>query len=355
MDPTIEMTANPVLGILLYVLGGAAGASFYLPFKRIRNWAWESYWMIYCVFGLIVVPWTLAFAVSPNVISVLMSTPAGTLLRCCLFGAMWGVGGLTWGLMIRYLGVGLGLAIGCGLCAAAGTLIPPVVRGEFALLAASESGIATLFGVAVSLAGIVVVGAAGMSKENELPDEKKKAAVAEFNFRKGLLVAVFSGIMSAGMAFGLGGGASIEEKALQMPPPTPAAWKGIPVLVVVLLGGFVVNFAWCLYLNMKNRTTGDYANREAPLLSNHCCSALAGAIWCSQFIFFKVADTKIGPYAFAGWTVLMSSAILFSSLLGVIIGEWRGVSGRTQKLLAAGLATLVISLVIIGYGNYLKG
>src|SRR5512135_2235982 len=323
MNPAIDMSANPALGILLYVLGGAAGASFYLPFKRVRSWAWESYWMIYCIFGLIVVPWVLAFTVSPNVIAVLMATPAGTLLRCCVFGAMWGVGGLTWGLMIRYLGVGLGLAIGCGLCAAAGTLIPPVFKGEVTLLAASGSGIATLIGVAVSLAGIVVVGAAGMSKENELPDEKKKAAVAEFNFRKGLLVAVFSGIMSAGMAFGLGGGASMEEKALQMAPATAVAWKGMPVLVVVLLGGFVVNFAWCLYLNLKNRTGGDYTRRGVPLLANHACSAFAGAIWCSQFIFFKVADTQIGPYAYAGWTVLMSSAILFSSLLGVVLGEWR--------------------------------
>lgn len=355
MDPTIDVTTDPLLGILLYALGGAAGASFYLPFKRIRNWAWESYWMIYCVSGLIVVPWVLAFAVSPNVIQVLRATPPETLIRCCLFGAMWGVGGLTWGLMIRYLGVGLGLAIGCGLCAAAGTLIPPIVRGEFALLVASKSGIATLIGVAVSLAGIVIVGAAGMSKEGELSDEKKKEAVAEFNFRKGLLVAIFSGIMSAGMAFGLGGGASIEERALRAAPATPAAWKGIPVLVVVLLGGFAVNFAWCIYLNIRNRTAGDYTAREAPLLSNHCFSALAGAIWCSQFIFFKVADTKIGPYAFAGWTVLMSSAILFSSLLGIVLGEWKGVSGRTQRLLAAGLATLVVSLVIIGYGNYLKG
>jgi L-rhamnose-H+ transport protein len=355
MDPTIEMTANPVLGIFLYVLGGAAGASFYLPFKRVRNWAWESYWMVYGIVGLVLVPWALAFAVSPNVIAVLLATPRETLLRCCLFGAMWGVGGLTWGLMIRYLGVGLGLAIGSGLCAAAGTLIPPFVRGEFAYLVSSGSGVATLAGVAVSLAGIVVVGAAGMSKENELPGEKKREAVAEFNFRKGLVVAIFSGIMSAGMAFGLGGGASIEEAALRISPPTHPAWKGIPVLVVVLLGGFAVNFGWCFYLNVRNRTIRDYARPGAPLLSNHCWSALAGAIWCSQFIFFKVADTKISTYAFAGWTVLMSSMILFSSLLGIMIGEWRGVSRRTRRLLAGGLITLVVSLIIIGYGNYLRG
>jgi L-rhamnose-H+ transport protein len=354
MNPTTDLVANPLLGILLYVLGGAAGASFYLPFKRVKSWAWESYWMIYCVIGLVLVPWALALVVSPNVVSVLRATPANTLLSCFLFGAMWGVGGLTWGLMIRYLGVGLGLAIGCGLCAATGTLIPPIFRGEFQALAASQSGIATLAGVAVSLLGIVAVGAAGMSKENELPEEQKKAAVAEFNFRKGLLVATFSGIMSAGMAFGLGGGASIEKAALEIEPITPAMWKGIPVLVVVLLGGFTINFAWCLYLNLKNGTAGDYLKAGTPLIVNFVFAGLAGAIWCSQFIFFKMADTKIGAYAFAGWTVLMSSSIFFSSLLGVALGEWKGVSRRTKILLVAGLVILVASLIIIGYGNYLK-
>ncbi len=353
MNPS-DLTANPILGILLYVLGGAAGASFYLPFKSVKRWAWESYWMIYSVVGLLLVPWGLAMAVSPNVLPVLRSTPGTTLLRCFVFGAMWGVGGLTWGLMIRYLGVGLGLAIGCGLCAATGTLIPPVFRGEFQSLVSSESGLAALAGVAVSLIGIVVVGAAGMSKERELPEEQKKAAVAEFDFKKGLLVAIFSGIMSAGMAFGLGGGASIEKSALEMAPATAAMWKGIPVLVVVLLGGFTINFLWCLYLNFKNRSAGDYLKLGAPLLSNFVFAGLAGAIWCSQFIFFKMADTKIGAYAFAGWTVLMSSSIFFSSLLGVGLGEWKGVSSRTKALLVVGLVILVVSLIIIGYGNYLK-
>lgn len=355
MDPTMELTANPSLGVFLYALGGLAGAVFYLPFKRVRDWAWESYWMVYAVFGLVLVPWVLAFSVSPNVVSVLKASSGSTLFWCYLFGAMWGVGGLTWGLMIRYLGVGLGLAIGCGICAATGTLIPPIFKGEFGSLVASNSGIAILIGVAVSLAGIVTVGGAGMSKENELPEEKKKAAVAEFDFKRGLMVAIFSGIMSAGMSFGLGGGAAIERLAMEVQPVTSATWKGMPVLVVVLTGGFTINFLWCLYLNLKNKTAGDYLKTEKPVLTNFAFAGLAGAIWCSQFICFKVADTRIGTYAFAGWTVLMSSAILFSTLLGVLLGEWKGVSTRTKKLLATGLVILVASLVIIGYGNYLKG
>jgi L-rhamnose-H+ transport protein len=246
------------------------------------------------------------------------------------------------------------LAIGCGLCAAAGTLIPPIVRGEFGALTASSAGVATLVGVAVSLVGIIVTGAAGMSKERELSDEQKKAAVAEFNFRKGLLVAIFSGIMSAGMAFGLGGGADIEAAALVTEPPTSVTWKGMPVLVIVLFGGFLVNAGWCLYLNLRNRTICDYAKRGAPVSLNLLFAGLAGVIWCSQFVFFKVAETRIGPYAFAGWTVLMSSAILFSTMLGIALGEWKGVSSRTRGLLVAGLAILMASLVIIGYGNKLK-
>ncbi len=355
MEQATELAVNPSLGICLYALGGLAGAVFYLPFKRVRNWAWESYWMIYAVFGLLVVPWTLAFSVSPNVVSVLKASPGRTLFWCYLFGAMWGVGGLTWGLMIRYLGVGLGLALGCGICAATGTLIPPVFKGEFGGLVSSASGIATLVGVAVSLAGIVAVGGAGMSKENELPQEKKKASVAEFDFKKGLMVAIFSGFMSAGMSFGLGGGAAIEKLAMETEPVRSATWKGMPVLVVVLMGGFTINFFWCLYLNFKNKTGGDYLKPEKPLATNLIFAGLAGTIWCSQFICFKAADTKIGAYSYAGWTVLMSSAILFSTLLGIWLGEWKGVSCRTRRLLAAGLSVLVASLVIIGYGNYLKG
>ena len=214
MNPDLNIAANPVLGVLIFTLGGLAGAIFYLPFKKVKNWAWESYWLVYALFGLVIVPWTLALSTSANLLTVLKNSPMQTLAYCCGCGAMWGVGGLTWGLMIRYLGVGLGLAIGCGLCSATGTLIPPILEGNLSKLAGTPAANATLLGVVVSLVGIVLVGMAGMSKENELPEEAKKKAVAEYNFKKGILVALFSGIMSAGMSFGLQGGGLLETKAL---------------------------------------------------------------------------------------------------------------------------------------------
>lgn len=351
MDAT--SATNPTLGVAIFTLGGLAGAVFYLPFKKVRDWAWESYWLVYAAVGLVLVPWILAWVTSPNVVAVLRQAPGAVIGRCFMYGAMWGVGGLTWGLMIRYLGVGLGLALGCGLCSAAGTLIPPILEGNIGKLYGSPAANASLLGVAVSLAGIVMVGMAGMSKESELPEEQKRKAVAEYNFRKGILVAIFSGLMSSAMSFGLQGGKAIEELARTTEPVTPVAWRGMPVLVVVLLGGFVVNAAWCLYLNVKNKTLGDYVKRGAPLCGNLLFAGLAGAIWCSQFICFKTGEPAMGSMAYIGWAVLMASAIGFSTLLGIGLGEWKGTSSRTRSRLAGGLVLLLGSTIIAGYSGHL--
>jgi L-rhamnose-H+ transport protein len=345
---------NPMLGVLLFALGGLAGAVFYLPFKKVKNWAWESYWMIYAVFGLIIMPWILALCTSPNVISVIKAAPSKELGYCILCGAMWGVGGLTWGLMIRYLGVGLGLAIGCGLCSAAGTLVPPLLKGEFGALLATSAGQVSLAAVVISVIGIVFVGGAGMSKERELSEEAKKAAVAEYNFKLGLIVAIFSGLMSAGMNFGLQGGVNLAKLAKTVEPITPDTWVGMPVLVVVLLGGFTINAGWCLFLNAKNKTMGDYVNSATPLVTNLIFAGLAGVLWCCQFICLKTGEPAMGKLSYIGWSVMFSAVILFSTLIGLWLGEWKNTSARTKLLLALGLLFLLAASAISGYSGYLS-
>lgn len=349
-----DAAANPMLGVMLFALGGLAGAVFYLPFKKVTNWAWESYWFVYAIFALIIVPWALTLTMSPNVWSVLKSAPGREIGLCMLFGAMWGIGNLTWGLMIRYLGFGLGLAIGCGLCSSAGTLIPPLVKGDLGPLLATAAGQASLVGVAVSLVGIFFVGGAGMSKESELSEEAKKSAVAEYNFKLGLCSAIFSGLMSAGMNFGLQAGVTIESLAKTVEPATSATWQGMPVLVVVLFGGFIVNGGWSLLLNIKNRTTGDYTKSGAPLAGNFFFAGLAGAIWTSQFICLKTGEPAMGSMQYIGWSVMFSCVILFSTMLGIWLGEWKNTSARTKLLLAMGLAFLVASSAISGYSGYLN-
>jgi L-rhamnose-H+ transport protein len=347
--------ANPALGVLIFMLGGSAGAVFYLPFKKIKNWSWESYWLIYAVFGLILVPWILTFITSPNVLGVLKAAPGNQISYCLLCGAIWGLGGLTWGLMIRYLGVGLGLAMGAGITSAAGTLIPPLLKGKQAAIAmlTTASGIVSVIAAVVSVAGIVFVGFAGMSKENELPEVEKKKAVAEFNFRKGIMVAVFSGLMSSGMSFGLQGGPGIQQLALATTPATSVIWAGMPVLVVVLLGGFLVNASWCVLLNIRNKSSKDYVRPGVPILLNLVLAGVAGTIWCLQFVSFKTGEPQMGNTSYLGWAVLMASQILFSQLVGVVLGEWKGTSRKTIRLLAMGLSLLIASTIIAGYSGYL--
>lgn len=346
---------NAPLGIMIFTLGGLAGAVFYLPFKKVKGWAWESYWLVYAIFGLVLVPWLLAFATSPNVLSVLKAAPQHELVYCFLCGAAWGFGGLTWGLMIRYLGIGLGLAMGAGLTSAAGTLVPPMLKGTAAIrtMFATAGGITSVIAALVSLAGIVLVGMAGRSKEGELSEEQKRKTVADFNFRKGIAVAIFSGLMSSAMSFGLQGGPSIEKSALGIEPATPIIWAGMPVLVVVLLGGFAVNFVWCLFLNVRNRTAKDYVQKSRSVLPNFSFAAIAGAIWCAQFICFKTGEPKMGHTSYIGWAVLMASQILFSQILGLFLGEWKGTGRKTRNLLGAGLLLLILSSVVAGYAGSL--
>ena len=353
MNELLQPTANPALGITIFALGGLAGAVFYLPLKNVKKWAWESYWLFYALFALLIVPITLALIKSPNTFSVLRAAPGNELWYCYLCGAAWGFGGLTWGLMIRYLGVGLGLAIGCGLCSAAGTLIPKLITGNFGELLQPGAGITSLIGVIVSVAGIALVGMAGMSKEKELPEEVKKKSVAEYNFKKGILVALFSGLMSAALGFGLVGGKTIEHLALTTRPFTPVAWAGMPVLVIALLGGGTVNILWCLFLNAKNKTFGDYTKKDAPIVANIIWGGIAGAIWTCQFIAFKTGEPQMGNQAYVGWAVLMASSIMFSGVLGILLGEWKGTSSRTRGLLLAGLLVLLGSAFIAGYSGKL--
>jgi L-rhamnose-H+ transport protein len=344
-----------VVGVLPYVLGGLSGSAFYLPLKGVRHWAWESHWMIYAVVGLVLFPWTIAFWTTPALLSVLHATPGRILFWCYLFGAMWGIGGLTFGITVRYLGVGLGFPLVCGIIAAVGTLVPPIYNGQFASLVAMSSGILMLCGVAVALLGIVAIGMAGMAKERELSEDQKKAAVAEFNFLRGLLMAMFCGVTSAGMFLGIRAGEAMERIAADLQAIDPASpWIGLPKIVVILAGGFTVNFASCLAMNVKNGTVGDYASKQAPLWRNYLFSAAAGILWYGQFMFLTMGDTRTGLLRCFSASVLMSSMILFSTVWGVLLHEWKGTGRHARRMLASGLALLIASLVITGYANVVE-
>jgi L-rhamnose-H+ transport protein len=301
-------------------------------------------------------------------------------------GLLWGVGGLTFGLAIRYLGLGLGYAIALGFCTAFGTLIPPIYHGQMQTILRERSGQVILLGVLMCIVAIGVSGAAGYSKEHEVTaEEKAEAGERDFSFVKGLAVAVFAGIMSAFFAFGLDAGKPIADITRTQLLLTHRAdlWANLPVLIVVLWGGFVTNFVWSAVLIFKNKSlmqftgtpgvnpmgtapvTGetlvdfdprDYLGRISPgvLTRNYLFAAMAGIIWYFQFFFYSMGTTKMGKYDFASWTLHMASIIIFANLWGIALKEWRGTSLRTRGLVACGLALLVGSTIVVGYGSYLK-
>lgn len=337
---------DQLFGLLVFSLGGLAGATFLLPARAVRGWAYETWWFVYVFIGLVICPPVICAFTVPDFWRVTMSAPASVLLRCAGFGAMWGVGALAWGLMVRYLGIGLGLAIGCGLCAATGTLIPPIAAGHAADLVKDTGAIIVLSGVLLSLAGIVFVGVAGRCKEREMPLEEQRKAVPEFNFGKGLVTAVVAGVFSAGMNFGLQGAETIETAAVAA--GAKACWRGMPVIMVVLLGGFLVEASWCFQQHYRNRTFGDYAR---PSLCNLALCALIGVVWVLQFVCTKAGEPLMGGMKYISFAVMLGSTVLFSTAIGVLLGEWKGTSVKTKACLALGMAALLVSFAVISIGS----
>ena len=381
---------NPFLGVFFHWLGGLASGSFYVPYKGVKKWAWEVYWLVGGFFSWIICPVILASLLTNDLFGVLRQQTMSTLWWTYFFGAMWGFGGLTFGLTMRYLGMSLGMGVALGYCAAFGTLLPPIfktfiptipVAETIGQIASTTPGKVTLIGVLICLLGIGVAAMAGLTKEREMPEAEKKKAIAEFAFSKGILVATFSGIMSACFAFALAAGNPIGEASRAA--GTNVIWSGLPKLVVVLLGGFTTNFVWCSFLNLKNRTGYQYfsstlrnsppgrsqessgggqsrnpkpetRNQNVPMLNNYFFSALAGTTWYFQFFFYTMGETQMGKFGFASWTLHMASIIIFSTMWGWIFHEWKGSSKKAHSLIASGIAMLILSTVVIGYGTWLK-
>ena len=341
------MTANPIAGTLVFLLGGIAAATYLLPFRGVKGWAYETGWLVSVLAGWLVFPLVFDAIAVPDFWNVLGAAPAATLFRSFGFGVLWGVGALCWALMVRYLGIGLGLGIGAGLCAATGTLLPPVCTGHAADLVATPSARMVLGGVGIALLGIVAVGLAGRLKEGEMSEADKKKAVAEFDFKKGLVTAVIAGVASAGINFGLQGAPELEKAALDAGClPT---WAGMPVLTVVLWGGLAMQLAWVVAQHRKNRSLGDYVANPRPL--NYLLSVAVGVIGVMQFVLQKAGEPLMGEFRYISFAVLMSSAVFFSAILGVILGEWKGTSRRTRGLLSTGIVVLALGFVVMSAGG----
>ena len=360
-----------ILGVIFHFIGGFASGSFYIPYKKVKGWAWESYWIAGGIFSWLIVPPLAAYLTIPGFAEIIQQTGGSTLAITYLFGVLWGIGGLTYGLGVRYLGVSLGSSIILGLCMVFGALIPSIYydmfpkegKDTFTMLVSSNWGKTVMMGLLLCIIGIVVCGKAGMMKEKQLSAETATdphgvKVKTEYKFGLGMLVSIVSGVLSACFNFALEAGKPMAETANEIwkaanPGDGEFLFQNNVTYVVVLWGGLTTNFIWCMILNARNKTFSDYTNKKTPLLSNYLFAALAGTTWFLQFFFYGMGESKMGNGP-SSWILHMAFIILVANMWGLILKEWKGVTKKTSTTIIAGIILIILSVLLVGYGNSLK-
>ena len=374
-----------ILGVIFHFIGGFASGSFYIPYKKVKKWSWESYWIVGGIFSWLIVPPLAAYLTIPGFASIIKNTDGSILKLTYLFGLLWGIGGLTYGLGVRYLGVALGSSIILGLCSVFGSLIPSIYydffpqegKDQFSDLISNLWGQIVLLGIVVCVLGIAICGKAGVMKEKDLNINREREIQQgnnsgsergtvnrieegnkEYKFGLGMFVSIVSGVLSACFAFGIDAGKAMANKAndawkMTHPGDVDFLFQNNVTYVVILWGGLTTNLIWCMILNARNKSFNDYTNKAAPLAKNYFFSALAGITWFLQFFFYGMGESKLGNGA-SSWILHMAFIILVANFWGLALNEWKGVSKKTFTTVIAGISIIILSVIIVGYGNSIK-
>lgn len=366
---------NALLGIIFHTIGGGASGSWYMPYNWVKKWRWEIYWISGGIFSWLIMPFLAVLLTTPDWQGILNTTQGRIILNTYVMGLLWGIGGLTYGLAIRYLGMSLGNSVLLGITSVVGSLGLPILRNvpgvgdlipeglSFTDLFGSTGGQIVLLGIAILLIGIVLSGRAGIKKDQDL-GHLKEGVNSEFSLSKGLMIAIVSGVLSAFFSFGIDAGKEmgVAARALAVEQGYPFVtqaeggfkylFENNIIFFVILWGGLTTNLIWSLALIFRNKTGGDFVDKQSPLLRNYLFCALAGTTWFLQFFFYGMGETKIGNGA-SSWTLHMATIILTANLWGFYRKEWKGVSKKTYRMILMGIGAILLSVIIIGVAKWL--
>lgn len=335
-------------GILLIGLGAFSSGSFAVPFGKIKAWQWESYWMIFSVGAYIIFPLFACIVFAPDFVSIIRDTTSTTILTVFFLGAVYGIGNLSFGLALRYLGLSLGYALSLGLMLAIGTLIPPLLDGRLAIMLQKEGGMLLIYGVICASFGIALSAWSGILKDKQVSDSVKQESIGEFNLVKGVLAALLVGFTGSAMSLGFERGLPITEVASEA--GVDDLFTMMPLLVVLFGGTFVTTMIWCGFLGVRNSSLKNYITAPSfrVLIFNYLFGLLAGLLWFSQFIVYGMGKSKMGPFTFTSWGILMALTIVFATVWGLIRKEWKGTSTKIYFLMILSLVIIIISSFMIG-------
>lgn len=342
------MNFSILAGILLIALGAFSSGSFAVPFGKIRGWEWETYWMVFSLGAYILFPLTACLIFSPGFVQIIRATSSETVVIVFLLGAVYGIGNLSFGLALRYLGLSLGYALSLGLMLAIGTLIPPVIDGRLQVMIQNSGGTLLILGVIVACIGIALSAWAGILKDKHVSDAKKQESIGEFDLVKGSMAAVLVGITGSAMSLGFEQGLPISDMAAQQ--GVDPLFTMMPLMIVLYAGTFVTTLVWCVYLGTKNKSLKNYKMAESSkvLIYNYLFGLLAGLLWFSQFIVYGMGKSKMGPFTFTSWGILMALTIVFATVWGLFRNEWKGASRKVYVLMVFSLIIIIVSSFMIG-------
>ena len=347
---------NVLLGIFYHSIGGFASGSFYMPFNKVKKWKWETFWIVGGLFSWLIVPPIAAYLTVPGFANIIHNTSSSVISFTFLMGLLWGIGGLTYGLGVRYLGMSLGNSVALGFCAAFGAIVPPIYYNfvptngkiSFTDMLSTPGGKIVLLGVLISIIGIAISGRAGMLKEKEISKEESQKSIAEFSLVKGLIIAIFSGILSSFMNFGIEAGKPMADAAVAA-GYNPLFSNNVSY-IIIMWGGLTTNFIWTTILSLKNKSYTDYVDKSSPRLKNIIFSGLAGTTWYLQFFFYGMGESKLGNGA-SSWILHMSTIILTANMWGIVRKEWHGTSKTTKTTFIVGILVIIGSVFLVGIGN----
>jgi L-rhamnose-H+ transport protein len=340
-------------GLLLIATGAFSSGSFAIPFGRIKDWKWESYWLIYSFGAYTMFPLIACLIFAPGFLKIYSGVPSEVLLKVFFLGMVYGIGNLSFGLSLRWLGISLGYALSLGLMLAIGTLIPPFLDGRLSIMIESSGGNLLIAGVLVACGGIALTGWAGFLKDKKLSDSDKQKSITEFSFIKGVLAALLVGVTGSAMSLGFEQGIPVAEYAGKT--GVNDLFTTMPVMLLMLSGTLVTTIIWCIYLGIRNKTLNDYTRAVSisTLALNYFFALLSGLLWFSQFILFGMGKSKMGKFTFTSWGILMALTIVFATLWGLYRKEWKGAPVKIYILMVLSLLIIIGAAFMIGISGSL--
>jgi L-rhamnose-H+ transport protein len=322
-------------GIATLIVAGVTNASFTVPMKYTRKWAWENTWLVWTSFALVILPLAVTFVTIPSLSVVYRSAPLDTILEVCGFGAGWGVAQVFFGLAVDMIGITLAFSIVLGTSAAAGSLVPMVSLHREHLN--SAAGYAVLGANALVLLGVALCAVAGRIREGQ-----SRQSTSQKHISQGLLLAMLCGLLASFMNFGVAFGTPLAQVARSFGANGVNAINAI--WLPLMLSGAVPNVLYCAWLMKRN----DSGHRYRVGRSHWMLAAIMAVLWFGSTLLYGLAASQMGTWGpILGWPLFMSLIVITATVLGMLTGEWKGCGPFPIRIQWTGVTVLVLAIFIL--------